>query len=350
MGRATRLAVPRWPGRAQVIADLLVFLATGAVVLAAGVALTRAADDLADRTGLGRFFMGSLLLAGATSLPELGVNLAATRQGAIDLATGNIFGSNMFNMVILAVLGFLPPRDEVFRRASLDHTLAAALAVILQAIAALLIATRASTSVGGVSPYAVLLAALFVVGSWVIYRQSSHGVQVPAAGAAPRAGAPRAWRAPALRFAAAAAVVLLVAPTFSDRAESIAVHSGLGATFFGTVFVGAATSLPEIVSCVAAWRLGAHDLAVGNLFGSNLFNVGIFLVMDLADGPGSVFASIPATHVVTALFGMLLTALGSASVGFRATRRLALVEPGSILILVAYVAGILALAQLRGTP
>lgn len=339
------------------ILDVVVFLVAGAVVVVAGVVLTRAADDLAERSGLGRLFMGSILLAGATSLPELGVNLAATRQGAVDLATGNIFGSNMFNMVILAGMGLLPPRDDVFRRVSLDHALAAALGVMLAAIAALLIATSASTSVGVVSPFAALLAVLFVVGSWILYRQTNDGVRVAVRAAQP-SGPPDtavtpprpAWVAPVVRFGAAALVILLVAPTFSARAEAIAVKSGLGATFFGTIFLGAATSLPEIVSCVAAIRMTAFDLAVGNLFGSNLFNVAIFFFMDVADGPGSVFARIPQSHVVTALFGMLLTALGGASVGFRATRRWALVEPGSVLILVAYAASIVALVELRGSP
>ena len=88
---------------------VLMFLAAGAVVVVAGTALARYADAIAKATGLGRLWIGSVLLAGATSLPELTTDVAAVRLGATDLAVGDLFGSSMANMLILAIIDLLSP-------------------------------------------------------------------------------------------------------------------------------------------------------------------------------------------------------------------------------------------------
>jgi cation:H+ antiporter len=332
------------------IAPLLGFLTSGLVLVIAGVFLTRAAEGIAERSGLGRLWMGSILLAAATSLPELAADVSAVRQGAADLAAGDLFGSSMANMLILAALGLSPPRDEVFRRSSLDHALSAGLAIATNALAALLLVTRPTTLIAGVSPGSILLLALFLVGSHVVYRQTSSLVRSrmpgPGPGDRPRGGS---LRKPVLHFAAAAAVILLAAPFFSSSAQGLAELSVLGSSFFGTLFVGLATSLPEIVTCAAALRMGAFDLAVGSLFGSNVFNMTIFLAMDLALPEASIFAVLAPTHVVSALVAIILMALGLASIVFRAERRFALLEPGSLVMVLTYAAGVVVLYRAYST-
>ncbi len=339
----------------------VVFGGTALVLIAAAMVLARAADTLAEATGIGKVWVGSALLAMATSLPELGVEIAAVRQGAIDLAIGDVFGSSMGNMLILAVLGFVPPRDGLFRRASLDHTLAASFAIVATALAAVLVFTRSPSVLGGVHPGTLGLLATFLLGSSVVYRQgrwangATHAPPplvpppapplVPPRTTAEPAHPPGAWRRPAAEFAAAAAVLLLVAPTFAHSAADLAESTGVGQTVFGTLVVGLATSLPEIVTCVAALRMGAPDLAVGNLFGSNLFNTVMFVPMELAHPGASLFAVASPEHGLTALLAIILMALGSASVAFRAQRRVAMAEPGAVLMLVTYVAGVLLLVQ-----
>jgi len=89
------------------------------------------------------------------------------------------------------------------------------------------------------------------------------------------------------------------------------------------------------VACIAAVRMGAFDLAVGNLFGSNAFNMAIFFAIDLAQ-PGSIFASLDPSHGLSGLFAVVLTSLGVAAIVYRAERRFAMLEPGSILMLLGY--------------
>jgi len=121
---------------------VLAFLASGVVVVFAGTALARSADAIAETTKVGRLWIGSVLLAGATSLPELATDISAVRMGAPDLAVGDLFGSSMANMLILAVIDLLPPRRQVLQHAAFDHALAAGLAISLNAMAAVLVFVR----------------------------------------------------------------------------------------------------------------------------------------------------------------------------------------------------------------
>jgi cation:H+ antiporter len=319
---------------------ILLFAGMGAVIVAAGAALTHAADVIADRTGLGRVWIGAVLLAAATSLPELVTDVAAVRMGAPDLAAGDLFGSSMANMVILAIIGLLPPRGRVFREASPDHALTAMLAIMLNSAAAAAVLTQSSTTLLGVSPVSVVLVAAFAAGMRVVYVNGLPPEPAPPTALAaatpvvPHDG--MSLRAAVTRFAVAAAVILVAAPLFARSAEQIAVLSGLGSTFVGTWLVGAATSLPEVVSTVAAFRLGAYDLAVGNLMGSNSFNMAIFLAMDLAHPGGSIFALVAPQHAISAFFATILMALGLAAIVFRGQRRYWMLEPGSALMLIVY--------------
>jgi cation:H+ antiporter len=108
---------------------LAVFVAAGALLVFAGAALTRTADAIAELTGLGRLWIGSVVLAAATSLPELATDVSAVRLDAADLAAGDLFGSSLANMMILAALGYLRPSRPVFRAATPGHAVTACLAI-----------------------------------------------------------------------------------------------------------------------------------------------------------------------------------------------------------------------------
>ena len=324
---------------------LLGFLASGAVVVYAGVALTRHADAIAEATRLGRLWVGSVLLAGATSLPELATDVSAVRMGAVDLAIGDLFGSSLANMLILAIVDLVPPRGRLLERAAFDHALAAGLAIGLNALAALFVLLGGDLSVAWLAPGSVLLLAFYLLGTRAVYRHATRdGVAAPAP-APTAAGAP--LRPAIAGFGMAAVAILVAAPVFAWSAKGIAEASGLGHTFVGTWLVGFATSLPELVASLAAVRLGAWDLAVGNLFGSNALNMALFVALDAAQ-PGSLFAAADPSHAITALGAVVLMSLGLSAIVYRAKRQHALLEPSSWLMVAAY-AAIFAALYLRNT-
>ncbi|HEY7614426.1 MAG TPA: sodium:calcium antiporter [Gemmatimonadales bacterium] len=319
---------------------LAVFFAAGLLLVVAGTFQTRAADAIAEATGLGRLFVGTLLLAAATSMPELATDVSAVRLGAPNLAAGDLFGSSLANMLILAAMGYVIVGAPVFRAATPVHAVTACLAIVLNAAAGVFVLARLQHPGWPVGLESLLLAAGFLAGMRIIYTHRGDGGPVEASH--PPRWTPQAREA-VRRFLLASAGVLIAAPAFAWSAKRIAELSGLGTTFVGTWLVGLATSLPELVTAVAALRLGAVDLAVGNLFGSNAFNMAVFLPMDLAYPGGSIFGVLDPAHALTALLAVVLMALGLAAIVLRSEGRRSLLEPGSALMIAVYLSGLMLL-------
>ncbi len=331
---------------------VIAFLASAAAVVLAGVTLARSGDVIAARTRLGGLWVGSIFLAVATSLPELTTDIAAVRLGAPDLAAGDLFGSNMANMLVLALVA-LPPGAQLFHRAALDHGLAAALAIIMTCTAAIFILLDTSWTVLGIGPGAVVVAVVYLAGTRAVYRQSAlmrrAGVTAELAAAeAPAAGAglPSLKRA-VVGSVLAAAVIAIAAPVFAASAARVAELTGIGTTFVGTLLVGMATSLPELVTSLTAVRIGALDLAIGNLFGSNAVNMVLVLPLDLAQPGGPFLAAVSPVHALTALVGVVLMGIALMAIVYRAGRQVRALDPASLLMMGVYVVGLL-LVYLRG--
>jgi cation:H+ antiporter len=187
-----------------------------------------------------------------------------------------------------------------------------------------------------VGPSSLLLFVAYIAGARAVYRHATRSATLPASPAAAEAGAaPQSLRRSVVRFAVSAVVVLAAAPVLAWAAKGVAEVTGLGNTFVGTWLVGLATSLPELAASLAAVRMGAFDLAVGNLFGSNAFNMALLLPVDLAQ-PGALLSAVDPTHALSGLFAVVLMSLGLAAIVYRAKRRFSMLEPDSLLMLVAY--------------
>ena len=321
----------------------LLFLVSAVILVLAGIRLARHADVIAAASGLGGVWIGAVLLAGATSLPELSTDLAAVRLGAPDLAAGDLFGSSMANMLILAIVSMVPGA-ELFRRAALDNGVTAALAVSLSGTAAVFVMLQLEFTVFGVGLGPLALAAGYLAGMRVVFERSDTmrrtAQTVETTTVEPPARGRRVPRRVIVGFAAASLVILVVAPVFAASAQALADITGLATSLIGTWLVGLATSLPELVTSLAAVRLKAYDLAVGNLFGSNAVNMLMFLPLDIAQPGGSIFAAIHPVHALTAVIGIVLMALGHAAIVLRATGHGKLLEPSGALMMAIYAAGL----------
>jgi cation:H+ antiporter len=324
---------------------ILQFIGLALVVAIAGTFLARSADWIAETTGLGRLIVGSLLLAGVTSLPELSVDLSAVRAGLVDIAAGDLFGSSLMNLLILAGLD-LAWRGErrMFSREAASHALSATLGIVLTGLAGAAVLTAGRLppvtwlGVGGWS-WALLIA--YLLGARVLYldQRISARAHREAAEEAEAKGQPSPERPhpghlgwALMTFTAAAAALFFAGPQLSHVAGSLADRSGLGGTFVGTTLVAVTTSLPELVSSITALRLGAIDLAIGNAFGSNAFNMVLFVPLDaMHDGP--LFASLSSAHAVTALAVIVATAIAVLGQLYQAKRRVPFFEPDALLMI-----------------
>lgn len=330
---------------------LLVFAAAAVVLVRAALSLARSGDEIADRTGLGRVFVGTLLLAGATSLPEVATDVSAVLADAPDLAVGDLLGSSMANMAILALID-LAHRGRVWPSVELAHARVAAMAIALTALVAMAIATPPGLRIGWVGLDTVAVAGVYVAAvTWfvrvpMVARVGGGVPTLPTAVAtaddADRPPGRASVRSSIARFSLAAAFVFVSAPVLAVAAREIASEAGISETAVGTGMLAIATSLPELVVSLAAVRIGAHDLAVGNLFGSNAANMAILVILDAAYLDGPLLAAVSPEQVVAAAAAILLMALATAAIVTGTETRIGRLEPDAVLVLLVYIGGLVA--------
>ncbi|MFN5308767.1 MAG: sodium:calcium antiporter [Candidatus Kapaibacterium sp.] len=261
---------------------LLGFSLCAAIIFFAGKRLSHYGDLLADLSGLGKAWIGLILMAAVTSLPELMVGISSvTIVQSADLAVGDILGSCAFNLGILSLMDIFTPKNKpLFSNVSKSHILAAAFGVLLIALVGLNLYLENDlelTPFLGITSFSFFVVYLIAVKTIFDYQKSNTGnhqedLEVPTH-----------WtlQQVILRYAFFAIIIIVTALALPYFAEHIAVETGLGKSFVGTLFLAASTSLPEIAVSLAAIRMGSTDMAVGNLLGSNLFNIVILFLDDI---------------------------------------------------------------------
>lgn len=285
---------------------------------------------------MGHSLAGLVLLAAATSLPELSVGWNSVRIGAPDLLAGDVFGSCLVNLLILAILDLMTrTRGRALSRAAAAHALAATGSVLMVAVALFGILLPWEWTIWRFGPGSVMIILAYLFSLRLVYFDELSALDKNQA--EPSAGF-------ALRYAVAgyfvgAIAILLAAPRLSRSADQLAEWTGLGESFFGTVFIAAVTSLPEAVTTLAAIRIGRIEMAVGNIFGSNAFNIGILAVVDTAT-PVSLLSAVADTHAVTAAAVIVVTAVTTLSLLYRAEKRWWFIEPDAVLVALLVIASL----------
>lgn len=311
------------------------FLFSAGIVVLAAIKLAQYGDVIAVRTRLSGMFIGTLLLAGATSLPELLSAINALAIGVPNLAAGSIFGSSMFNMFMLGLLDLFNQQARILRRVAMNHALTASLANLLMGLAMFFLLANIDIKVGWVGIDSLAIMAAYAGGVWLIQNQ---GGKPPSEMPIEDTSIPGLGKA-LLGFGLATLVLIFVTPLLVRSATQIADQTGLSAGFIGATLLGITTSLPELVATIAAVRIRAYDLAVGNLFGSNLFNMFALGVTDLFYLEGRFLGVIDPTFALVGLLGLVLTTLGLIGNIARVERRLFFVELDALLILFGYLLG-----------
>jgi cation:H+ antiporter len=313
----------------------LQFIVSAAVVVLAAIKLAQYGDVIAVRTRLSGMFIGTLLLAGATSLPEL---LSAINALAIDipnLAAGSMFGSSMFNMFMLAILDLITQQARILRQVAMNHALTASLANLLMGLAVFFLLANIDAQIGWIGVDSLAIMGIYMVGVRLIQQQ---GGKPPSEMPAEQPGIPSLRRA-LLGFSLAVLFLVFSTPYVVRSASQIAEMTGLSAGFIGATLLAITTSLPELVATIAAVRIRAYDLAIGNLFGSNLFNMFALGLTDIFYLKGRFLGVIDPTFALVGLLGLSLTSLGLIGNIARVERRLGFVEADALLILFGYLLG-----------
>lgn len=329
-------------------ANVAIFVFSAVVVWLAGARLSRYVDKLGAKTGLGHAFAGMLLLGGITSLPEGAAVSSAAATGNASLALNNVFGSCAMNLLLIAVadaaIGHKALTSFVSRPATLLQGALGTFGLSLAAMAAI-VGDAEIYIVGGWS-LAILAYASFAFWLAYLYRGrapwiAQDSTEGQKARPERRTDADTDGRITHLVVATAATgtIILVAGFALSTSGDAIARQTGLEAGVVGFILVGFATSLPELSTVIAAVRLGRYEMAVGDIFGTNLFNLALITVADLFFVGGAILNEAGPFEALAALLGILLTAAFVIGLLERGNRTLLRMGYDSAAVIVFYVGG-----------
>ena len=292
------------------------FFAVAAVIAVVGVQLTEKADHLADRTGIGEAIAGAVLLGMATSLSGTVVSITAALDGEASLAFSNAVGG------IAAQTAFLALADMTYRRANLEHASADTANLYQASLLTLMLGlplaaiTGPELTVLGMHPVSLILPVIYVAGIRIGAQVRAEPMWRPVSTTSTREDRPEddpqaATALPALllRFAVLVSILGVAGWAMSKIGVQMSQRMGISASVVGALMTAVATSLPELITTLAAVRRGAVQLAVGGIIGGNTFDVLFLTAADAGYRPGSIYHAITDADVFWVAVGLVMTSV-----------------------------------------
>ena len=293
---------------------IIVFLVSAVLIAVLGTMLTKAADQLADLTGLGEALFGAIFLGGTTSLPGIVTSVVAAYNNHPQLAISNAIGG------IAAQTLFLSIADITYRKTNLEHA-AASFANLMQGVMLIgLLAfviigmTGPEVSVFHVHPFSILIILFYIAGSKMISKAKDKPMWSPRITRATVEDAPDKEnlkklniKKVMLKFILSAIAVAVAGFAVAKSGIAIADQTGLSESLVGVLFTAIATSFPELIVAISAVKQKALTLSVGNIIGGNSFDVLFIAFADIAYGKGSILHAITDNQVFIAALTMLMT-------------------------------------------
>jgi cation:H+ antiporter len=300
------------------------FILCAAIIVYCGTNLSRYGDVLAEKTGLGRAWIGLILMASVTSLPELITGISSvTIADTPDIAVGNVLGACVFNLSVIALLDMLHGPGPIFSHAEHGHILSGGYGIILISLTSLSLLTKEHVpTVGHVSLSTPLIMLVYAIGvrSLFFFERRKIAEFVGEMVESIRYGH-ISTREAMVKYALNAVVIIGVATVLPFIGDRLAQQTGLGRSFIGTVFIAFATTLPELTVSLAALRIGAVDMAVANLFGSNMFNIVIIAIDDIFYAKGPLLSAVSSHHAITGIMAALMTGIAIVGLTYRLKKK-----------------------------
>lgn len=292
----------------------LIFGLAAIVTVLAAIELSNHADALSEKTSLGGLLVGTLLLGGATSLPEVTTSLSSVFLSNPDIAVGNMLGSNLFNLFIIAGFDLLLRKYRIYKQVSSGHLYTAGLGLALSAMMVIALERKTEYIFLGVGIDSYLIAFVYGTGMFAISKISKMENAIQAIDEQDGIGRLEHSVNPSIKrtvigFVLAAVAIMGAGTLLSISGDKIAVVTGLGSTFVGSFLLAATTSLPEAVAVLIALKLRNVNLAIGSILGSNIFNMLILVMSDFAYRKGPILSDVSRSHEVTAVMISVMSLL-----------------------------------------
>jgi len=324
-----------------------IFVACAAAIAYLGTRLTALADQLADRSGIGEALIGGALMGAATSMSGSVLSITAAWNGNPDLALSNAIGG------MAAQLAFLAVADLCYRKANLEHAAASSEnimqgALLICLLSVLLVSTYLPESwrIGHVHIGTIALLGAYLYGMRLVHRNRQSPMWRPENTAETeldevdppnlKLSLPRLW----IEFLLFAAALGICGWTLQYAAWRITEETGLSQALMGALFTAVATSLPELVTSIAAVRRGALTLAVSGIIGGNAYDSLFAAFSDIAYLPSSIYHTASKPFIFWISINCLMTGVLLMGLVLRERRGVGGIGFESVLLLAFYVGAI----------
>jgi cation:H+ antiporter len=313
----------------------ITFLLTSTAIVLAGIKLASFGEALGKRSGIGQGWIGLLFLATITSIPELTTTVTGATIGVPNIALGNALGSNLFNIAIIVVMDiFLIGRGPFLRLVKPYHTASGGIAILLTALVMLGITVAPNAAILGVNPISFIILFTYIAGVFLLYR-----IEKRDGGEAKVTKKTMGLRRAIVGFCFSGGVIIVSGVFLIHASKAIAENTALSASFMGAILVAIATSLPELATSIGALKIKAYDMILGNLFGSNMFNILTVFFADVAFRRGPIFAGLKdgaTDQLILASLGIGITVIATTAIVYRSKHRVLGMGGDAALILIAY--------------
>lgn len=326
------------------------FIVCTAAIVYSGTRLSKYGDIIAEKTGLGRAWIGVVLMASVTSLPELVTGISSVVIADVpNIAVGNVIGACIFNMLTLALLHVIHRPEPMSTKVLHGHILSSFSGILLLSmLAASLFLGNRIFAIGWVGPYSLIFVAGYFIAMKIIYSYEKRQISSFIKDMAVELKYTKVSKITAIvSFCINAVIIVFAAIFLPEIGESIARSTGLGQTFVGTILIAVSTTLPELVVSIAAVKIGAFDLAIGNLFGSTLFNLFVLAIDDIFFMKGPILSFADRNHLISAMSAIAMTTIAIIGLTYRAEKKRLFVAWDSLGILMVYIANLLLLYMLK---
>lgn len=329
--------------------QILGFVVCATVIIFSGTKLSYYGDIIAELTGMGKAWFGLIMMAAVTSLPELFTGVSSIIiVDTPDIAVGDIMGSCAFNLLILAILDGFVPNKPLSSVVTKSHLLAGFLGIFLitHSIIAILF-EQYFPVIGWYKGSAIVLIGLYLVAVRLIFKNEQKNIVDKTAIIISKTYKGISKSEAIKRYILFAIMVVIAALALPFFADKLADEAGLSKSFVGTFLVAVTTSLPELVVAIAAVRLGSMDIAVGNLLGSNIFNMLILALDDLMYAKGPLLSAINPNHALSGLVTLLMTAVVGIGILYSSPSKGFVLGIDAVILVIIYITLILALYSMR---
>ena len=317
----------------------LQFVACTGIILLSGTYLSKYGDVIAEKTGLGRTWVGVVLMASVTSLPELITGISSVAVFNLpDIAVGNILGACMLNLLMIPVLDLIGGSAPISAKVHQGHILTAGFGIVMLGLVSLSVMLgKTLPSVGWIGINSLFFIGIYLLAMRTVFVYEKKRIAAFVKEMAEEVQYRHISKSKAYAvFGVNALLIIAAAIYLPSLGEQIAARTGLGQTFVGSVLIAFSTTLPELVVSVSALMIGAADMAVGNLFGSTVFNIFVLAIDDFFFTTGPLLAHVSENHLISSLSAIIALAIAVIGLIYRADKKPLFFAWDSLAILAIY--------------